>query len=542
MPDARRGAAVSVIVPFFNVRAFLAEAIESVFHQTFGSWELLLVDDGSTDGSTDVAREWAGRAPDRVRCLQHEQHRNRGVAASRNLGIREARAPYVAFLDGDDVWLPGKLDRQLAIIRAQPRAGMVCGPSEFWYSWTGKPEDRDRDYVKDLRVGAGLIEPPALLISYLTRGNFVANPSTILIRREVLERVGGFEESFLGPVQTWEDVAFLSKVQLSEPIFVAAECWSRYRRHERSLLSVMVNSGQLESGRRFYLHWLQAYLDRRQIDSPPVHAALRQAMWPFRHPVLHAMRRAARSVSRRSAKALLAKATGRRGGGSVNPPTGAVDFGSLRRMAPVSRRLGRDRGLPIDRYYIQRFLSRQAERVTGDVLEIGDDRYTRQFGGSRVSRSDGLPVSADNARATIVADLTRGEAIPADRFDCIILTQTLTFIFDLRAAVRTLRRILKPGGVVLATMGGITQSIRSPTDRWDYQWGFTTHSARLLFEEHFPAANVHVESFGNVLAATAFLQGLATEDLRPEELDYHDPDYEFLIAVTAVKPAGASRE
>jgi hypothetical protein len=233
---------------------------------------------------------------------------------------------------------------------------------------------------------------------------------------------------------------------------------------------------------------------------------------------------------------LLDKVTGRVARGFVSPRPGTPVSGEPRRLAPISRRLGRDRGLPIDRYYIERFLSRHSEWVAGVVLEIGDDRYTRKIGGPRVTQSEILHVTSDNARATIVADLTRGDAIPSNHFDCIILTQTLTFIFDLRAAVFTLHRILKPGGVVLATMGGITQTIRSPTDRWDYQWGFTTHSARLLFEERFPPAAVHVESFGNVLAATAFLQGLATEDLRPEELDHHDPDYEFLIGVTAVKP------
>jgi hypothetical protein len=218
-----------------------------------------------------------------------------------------------------------------------------------------------------------------------------------------------------------------------------------------------------------------------------------------------------------------------------------VNFGELRRLSPVGRKLGRDRGLPIDRYYIERFLSAHAHRIAGQVLEIGDDRYTRKFGGSRVTRSDILHVSADNPQATIVADLTRADQLPSDRFDCIILTQTLSFIYDVRAVLATLHRILKPGGVVLATMGGITQTSRSATDRWEYYWGFTTGSARALFEERFPPSGVLVESFGNVLAATAFLQGLAAEELRPEELDHRDPDYEFLVAVTALKPTGDER-
>jgi glycosyltransferase involved in cell wall biosynthesis len=540
---------VSVVVPFWNVKSFIAETIESVLAQTFQSWELLLIDDGSSDGSTEIAKRYVERFPERIRNLEHESRQNRGVAASRNLGVRHAKGQYIAFLDADDVWFPNKLARQTAILESEPDAAMVCGPSQFWYSWTGRPEDIARDYVKDLRIAPpGLIKPPTLLVSYLTRGTFVANPSTILIRREALERVGGFEESFLGPVQTWEDAAFLAKVQDRESVFVATECWSRYRRHENSLLSIMTSTGKTRAGRLFYLKWLENYLTRQQVDSDQVWDALRSALWPYRHPVLHAIRNAKASISRRNAKGLLMKAARRTIPSPIrhwlrvrwerrhlNAPLGSVDFGSLRRVTPVGRKLGRDRGLPIDRYYIERFLAANADGIRGRVLEVGDDRYTRKFGGDRIARSDVLHVHPDNPRATIVADLTRADHIPSNLFDCIVLTQTLPFIYNIHAVVSTLHRILKPGGVVLATVGGITQISRSATDCWDYHWGFTTLSARLLFEEVFPAANVRVDSFGNVLAATAFLHGLAAEELHPAELDYRDPNYEFLITVIAVK-------
>lgn len=223
----------------------------------------------------------------------------------------------------------------------------------------------------------------------------------------------------------------------------------------------------------------------------------------------------------------------------TEPNVGSVRFGSLRRLTAISRAFGFDRGLPIDRYYIERFLSAHAADIRGHVLEIGDNAYTRRFGAERVTKSDVLHVSKGNPEATVVGDLTCAEHISSDSFDCVILTQTLHLIYDVRAALKTLYRILKPGGVLLATFPGISQM---SNDCWreSWYWGFTHLSARRLFEEIFPAANVCVEVSGNVLAAIAFLHGLAAEELRQEELEYRDSHYEVSILVRAVKPDGSS--
>ena len=208
--------------------------------------------------------------------------------------------------------------------------------------------------------------------------------------------------------------------------------------------------------------------------------------------------------------------------------------GSLRRLTPVSRIWGLDRGKPIDRYYIEAFLSNNSKDVHGRVLEIEDDRYTRLYG-RNVTQSDVLHVAERYPGVTIVADLTSADNVEDETFDCIILTQTLQLIYDVRAAISTLRRILKPTGVVLATFPGISQLAREGMEQWHDHWRFTKTGAEKLFGEVFSPENVTVHAYGNVLSATAFLYGLATEELQQRELDFRDPDYELSIGVRAVK-------
>jgi SAM-dependent methyltransferase len=214
---------------------------------------------------------------------------------------------------------------------------------------------------------------------------------------------------------------------------------------------------------------------------------------------------------------------------------GCVSFGDLRRLGPISPLYGYDRGRPIDRYYIEAFLRTHAADIRGRVLEVEDDAYTRTFGGNRVCHCDVLHVSPDHSRATIIADLTHAPHIPSDSYDCIILTQTLQYIYDTPAALATLYRILKPGGVLLATFPGLSRT-SDPlwSDRW--YWNFTSRSARRLFADVFPEERLDVRGYGNVLVATAFLYGLAVAELRQDELEYSDPGFEIVITARAVRP------
>ena len=270
---------VSGIIIFLNEERFIREAIESVFAQTYKNWELLLVDDGSTDGSTQIALRYAEQYPGKVRYLEHPGHQNRGMGASRNLGVSEAKGEYIALLDSDDVWLPHKLQQQVAILDSAPEAGMVYGLSQYWHSWTGKPQDIRRDVVPELGVQADtLYKPPTLLTLLYPLGNATPPcPSDLLLRREMVERIGGFEEAFTGMYHMYEDQAFLAKVYLKEPVFVTSELWDRHRTHPDSCVSVTQRAGQYHSVQLFFFDWLAEYLYMQGVGDTEIWKLLQEA-------------------------------------------------------------------------------------------------------------------------------------------------------------------------------------------------------------------------------------------------------------------------
>jgi hypothetical protein len=207
----------------------------------------------------------------------------------------------------------------------------------------------------------------------------------------------------------------------------------------------------------------------------------------------------------------------------------------LTRLEPVSRTFGFDRGKPVDRWYIERFLAAHADDVRGRVLEVAETTYTEWYGESDVTRSDVLYAAPGSPVATVVGNLATGEGLPHEAYDCFVMTQTLQVIYDVAAAVRGTREVLAPDGVLLATVPGISQISREDRRDWGDWWRFTSDSARRLFAEAYGPENVEVEAHGNVLSAACFLYGLAAEELSEDELAHHDPDFELLMTIRAVK-------
>ncbi|MDF0516836.1 methyltransferase domain-containing protein [Bradyrhizobium yuanmingense] len=214
------------------------------------------------------------------------------------------------------------------------------------------------------------------------------------------------------------------------------------------------------------------------------------------------------------------------------PPPGTIDFGDFGRTEPISVDFGFDRGVPIDRYFIERFLERNSSIVCGRVLEIGDNEYTLRFGGSQVEKSDVLHVDATHPAATIVGDISVPGTLPDRAFDCIILTQTLHLIFDMRGALAELARALKPGGTLLITVPGISPVDRG-TWRHTWYWSLTENALEQLLASVLAEDGIEVETFGNVFAATCFLQGLSLSEVPPAKLDVLDKAFPLIVAAAA---------
>lgn len=276
---------VSIIMIFFNEARFIEEAIASVLAQTYEYWELLLVDDGSTDGSTLIAQNYAEQYPEKIHYLEHENHQNRGMSATRNLGVSKAQGEYLAFLDGDDVYLPHKLEQQVTILNSQPEATIVYGRTMDWFSWTGNLEDSQRDVIAPLGIETNtLIKPPVLFNLILQRQASSPCTCSVLIRRKIIEEVGGFAESFRG---LYEDQVFFSKILLKSSAYAVDECWDKYRRHPESCCSLAKKTGEYYySGRLFFLNWLEKYLTEQAIKNTEVWKALQKELFPYHHPIL----------------------------------------------------------------------------------------------------------------------------------------------------------------------------------------------------------------------------------------------------------------
>lgn len=523
---------VSAIVIFLNENRFIQEAVESILAQTYDHWELLLVDDGSTDESRNIALRYAEQYPDKVRYLEHHAHENRGMSASRNLGIREAKGEYIAFLDADDAWLPNKLEHQVGILESQPDAGMVVGPTQWWYSWTHNPRDRPRDYIQDVGVQPNmLLQPPGLLTRFLRMPEMSPCTCSALMRRKIVEQAGGFEETFRG---LYEDQAFFAKVSLAAPVFVTSQCSARYRQHAFSNCSA--TQTQHSAARLAFLRWLADYVTKQY--NVGWWRTLRTGFWPCRYPKLDRIYQWARcglpgkvwrsAVRFRSRWLSL-------------PLVRNLRCLRFRRLKPVGN--GRQWGTPIVRHYWDRYLQEHRADIRGIALEIGTTCTIRQLGEHALAYADAIDVSAHSPEITVVADLSRADNVPSDRYDCFINQFTMHLIYDAQAALYHSIRVLKPGGILLINFSCVDYYFSCGLDMGTGEPMFVYHSftpiqvENMLRSLDLRADNYTIDVNGNLFTRIAYQMNMPAEELTRRELEYTDPGHPLLICARVVKPA-----
>jgi peptidoglycan/xylan/chitin deacetylase (PgdA/CDA1 family)/glycosyltransferase involved in cell wall biosynthesis len=498
---------VAAVITCHDLGRTLEAALDSVLGQTRPAAEIVVVDDRSTDIYT---RQVLARLESLgTRVIEAE---GRGASAARNAGARATRAEYLVWLDADDVLEPGYFAAAAGGLDADPAIDFVSSAmrafGEASYVWMPSATT----FVDAIATGA------------------VPHAST-MIRRPAWEAAGGFDES----LRSFELLDFWATmfergargIVLQEPLLnYRVRAGSGYRQ------SIQTDTYRDRLQHLYDKHrepvercWLEL-VERKEaflLGQIEYRRTLETRAGSLNTELADLHRRIAETAAALEARGL-----------------SRVEWGDLRRVEPLSPRWGLDRGQPIDRYYIERFLARHRADIRGRVLEVRDARYTRQFGGSAVTGSDVVDVDATNDDATIVADLRGAGAIATASYDCIVLTHVLQFIDDIHAALTECHRILRPGGTLIVTAPCVSRVDVETGPDGDY-WRLTEASARKQFAAVFPADAFEVSTFGNVGACAAFLQGISAEEMTPADLDPVDPAFPLLVAVRAVKIGTAAR-
>lgn len=520
---------VAIVICTFNHAHFLADALASALAQSRPAQDIVVIDDGSHDNPAEIVSRFAG-----VRLIRQV---NAGPSAARNSGLRTVHCDLVLFLDADDVLMPDALAAAVSCFLANPKCCFVYGAYNRL------------DQVAVFSSGPHFQPLGDDALAGLLRGNAVGMLATALFDRRRLLDYGGFDPA----IRSCEDYDLFIRLARTHPVAAHDTVMAGYRRHDTNvtLNELAMLSGALavhgrhrptrsdrfrrqawREGRR---HWRVVYEKAwRALRTYPLrqrpHMAARLMLMAPRETAANLLQAISRQPVVRRWKHRIKRALGR----NPVPPVGAVNWGSFARVDPIDSDFGYSRGTPIDRHYIAHFLAANAAAITGRVLEIGDASYSKAYG-SAISQQDVLHISGDSSDATIVGDIAQAGILPPASFDCLVVTQTLQFIYDMPAAIAQMRLALRPGGTLLLTVPGI-----SPIDRQEWRdtwfWSLTQQSAQRLFAEAFGAENVEVCVYGNVYAACSFLQGLAVEEVRQDWLMEGDPAFPVTVAVRARAP------
>jgi len=525
---------VSLIIPCYNQGRFLSKAIESVLSQTYKNYEIIVVDDGSEDNTKSIATSYPG--------VEYLFQHNRGLAAARNTGVNYCKGSLLVFLDSDDWLIPEALEINVTYSLKYPELAFVSGSYMLFYEC----ENKIRKVVREVKDDNYI---------HMLEGNYVGMIATVMFRKWIFDSFR-YDTS----LKVCEDYDLYLKIVRKYPAIQHEKIIAVYRIHDKNLsgnhikmletaLALLDKQKNLVSGKReinalktgheswkfyycaqMYEDLLHQLFNRKKINN----AYLRTLFRNNKKLYIKFIQKRAFHNMRQQLKKMLPDILLKSLGKSTAPAPGKVNLGDLNVTQPFSTEFAYDRGGPVDRYYIENFLEKNEAQVRGRVLEIGDSDYTQRYGGSKVTKSDILYIDDTNPNATIVGDLADAPHIPGNLFDCIILTQTLHLIYNYNGAIETCYRILKPGGTLLLTVPGISHVGQ---DEWGkyWQWSFTNNSISRILSAYFSPDKTRIETFGNVLIATAFLYGMGLPEFNRKQLDAFDPHYQVIITASTVK-------
>lgn len=529
---------VSVVITSYNHEHYLGEAIDSVLNQTWSPIEVIVVDDGSTDNTRAVVARYPN--------VRYVYQVNQGLSAARNTGAAHSRGDYLVFLDADDWLYSDGIEANVDALQENPEVAFVSG--------CYKLVDKNNRIIETINTS---IDGDHYL--RMLECNYIGMHATVMYRRWLFDTYQ-YDRS----LKSCEDYDLYLNITRDHPVLHHTHQIAAYRMHSTNMSGntpVMLEAAvtalarhekglrneaekrAYRKGLKFWRNYFGWQLHKRlrfARDHPKmVPRDLARQTLKKHQPYLYYRYRSMRQIIDLVKRVVptfgqrwLHQA---RFFPSFIPSPGRVRAGDFRRVRPFSTEFGYDRGGPVDRYYIENFLKQESATIQGRVLEIGDNEYTLQFGGERVEISDVLHVHSDNPLATFVGDLSDAPHIPDNSFDCVVLTQTLHLIYNMKGAIDTCERILKPGGILLLTVPGISHIDH---DEWNenWLWSFTAGSLQRLLSEVFPPNHVDIKTYGNVFIATAFLYGMGLSEVTKYELDWSDPHYQVIITAKAVKP------
>ena len=527
---------VSVIIPCYNHGSYLQQAVESATQQSYPAIEVIVVDDGSTDNTREVAAGLAG--------VKYIYQANQGLSAARNTGIAASKGEFLVFLDADDWLLPEAIATNARQLTRNEKLAFVSGSHDKVYVQESTVEECAADVASDHYIN-------------LLKGNYIGMHATVMYRRSIFNEV-----LFDTSLKVCEDYDLYLKIARRHEVFHHTAKIAAYRLHntnmsrsiptmlsgvlqildrQRSELKTEAEKKAYRAGKHIWKAYYSKELYQKLLSGKGEKSFKNLSYLLSTNPSLFIkyLLRSRSTMIKQKIKALtppfgLSWLHSKGFYKKYIPGVNKVRFGDFYRTQPFSRDFGYDRGGPIDRFYIENFLGAATETIKGRVLEIGDNEYTLRFGGSKVSKSDILHVDASNPNATFVGDISNAPHIPDALFDSIILTQTLHLIYDVKGALITCHRILKPGGTLLLTVPGIT-----PIDRGEWKdtwyWSFTENALARLFKDTFQDCMTDINTHGNVFAATAFLFGMGLPEVPIEKLEKADPQFPVIVTVKATK-------